>query len=300
MSNKIHIGPAGWSYKDWEGVVYPKKPGAKFDPLAYLARFFDTIEINSSFYRPPTASTTKSWVRRVVPNPDFTFTAKLHRVFTHERGKATTEDEKAFREGINPLAEAGKLGALLFQFPWSFKNTAEERAYLASLIERFREYPLVIEVRHASWNTAATYEALENWDVGICNIDQPIFKRSVRPAALTTSPVGYVRLHGRNYQNWFREKAPRDERYNYLYSIDELEPWIARIRAVAKQTKDTYVITNNHFLGKAIVNALEIKSTLEERQVPAPLPLFQKYPRLRDSATPELAPVKSGEQNLFS
>src|SRR5215204_7057458 len=98
---RIHIGPAGWSYKDWKGVVYPHKAGSKLDPLSYLAQFFDTIEINSSFYRPPTPSTTKSWARRVAANPAFTFTAKLHRVFTHERGKATANDDKAFREGIN-------------------------------------------------------------------------------------------------------------------------------------------------------------------------------------------------------
>ncbi|MGH9958543.1 MAG: DUF72 domain-containing protein [Pyrinomonadaceae bacterium] len=300
MAAKIHIGPAGWSYKDWEGVVYPKKPGSKFDPLAYLARFFNTIEVNSSFYRPPTASTTRFWSTRVAVNPDFRFTAKLHRIFTHERGKATAEDEKEFRKGIDPLAESGKLGALLLQFPWSFKNTDEERLYLVRLISRFKDYPLVIEVRHASWNTPGIYEELENLNVAVCNIDQPIFKRSIRPAALTTSRVGYVRLHGRNYQNWFREKAPRDERYNYLYSVDELDPWIVRIKEVAKRTNETYVITNNHFLGKAVVNALEIKSAVEERRVPAPQPLFQKYPRLKDSAAPEQEASEARGQRLFS
>src|SRR5258706_13169035 len=104
MSSNIKIGPAGWSYKDWEGVVYPQKPGAKFDPLAYLARFFDTIEINSSFYRPPTPKTTRSWVSRVADNQNFIFTAKLHRVFTHERGQATAKEEKEFRDGIELLA----------------------------------------------------------------------------------------------------------------------------------------------------------------------------------------------------
>lgn len=284
MSTKIRTGPAGWSYKDWEGVVYPQKPGSKFDPLAYLARFFDTIEINSSFYRPPTASTTSSWAKRVTHNPDFTFTAKLHRIFTHERGTATAEDERAFRVGMDVLADAGRLGAILVQFPWSFKNSDEDRLYLTKLINRFNDYPLVIEIRHASWNTPAIYEELSELGVGVCNIDQPIFKKSIRPAALTTSPVGYVRLHGRNYQNWFREQAPRDERYNYLYSIEELDPWITRIREVAKQAKETYVITNNHFLGKAVVNALEIKSVLEEERVPAPPPLVDKYPRLKKSA----------------
>ena len=289
----IRIGPAGWSYKDWEGIVYPEKPGKKFDPLEYLSRYFDTIEINSSFYRPPTASTTKSWANRVAANKDFVFTAKLHRVFTHERGKATAEDEKLFREGMDVLAKADRIGSVLLQFPWSFKNTPDDRIYLAQLLERFADYPLVVEVRHTSWNNEEVYEWLQERGVGVCNIDQPVFKRSIRPAALTTSPIGYVRLHGRNYQNWFREQAPRDERYNYLYSLDELDPWIARIKEVAKNTRETYVITNNHFRGQAVVNAVEIKAALAEKPVPAPEPLFKVYPRLSESATSQNKPDDS-------
>ena len=291
----IRIGPAGWSYKDWEGVVYPQKPGKNFDPLEYLARFFNTIEINSSFYRSPTPSTTEAWVRRVEKNKEFTFTAKLHRVFTHERGKATREDEKAFRDGVEPLVKAAKLGAVLLQFPWSFKNTDEDRVYLTQLLERFREYPLVLEVRHTSWNNEHIYEWLEERAVGICNIDQPVFSRSIRPAAVTTSPVGYIRMHGRNYQDWFRDKAGRDERYNYLYTLDELDPWLDRIKQVAKHTRETYVITNNHFRGQAVVNAVEIKAALEEERVPAPEPLFQHYKRLEESATHE-----GGSLSLFN
>jgi len=290
----IRIGPAGWSYKDWEGTVYPQKPGKNFDPLEYLARYFNTIEINSSFYRPPTASTTKAWVERVARNNEFTFTAKLHRLFTHERSKATAADEKEFHSGMAPLLKAEKLGALLLQFPWSFKNTVEDRIYLAELLEKFREYPLVLEVRHASWNTAAMYEWLAERDVGICNIDQPVFSKSIRPAALSTSPVGYIRMHGRNYQNWFRDKAPRDERYNYLYSFDELDPWLKRIKEVAEQTRETYVITNNHFRGQAVVNAVEIEAALKEKLIPAPESLFAIYPRLTESATREAA-----DQTLF-
>jgi uncharacterized protein YecE (DUF72 family) len=298
-SENIRIGPAGWSYKDRNGIVYPKTPGAKFDPLAYLANYFDTIEINSSFYRPPAATTAKSWAKRVAQNPDFVFTAKLHRVFTHERGKATIEDEKLFREGIQPLAEAGKLGTLLIQFPWSFKNSDDDRVYLFSLLDQFKDYPLVIEVRHSSWNTPAVLETLEEAGVGICNIDQPLFSKSIRPAALTTSPVGYVRLHGRNYQNWFREQAPRDERYNYLYAPEELEPWLARIRGIAGETRETYVITNNHFRGKAVVNAIELKAILEAQPVPAPPPLVLEYPRLAESVVSDESP-DSREPNLFN
>lgn len=287
MSNRIRVGPAGWSYKDWEGIVYPHKPGSKFDPLEYLARFFDTIEINSSFYRPFTAATAKSWAKRVADARDFMFTAKLHRVFTHERGKATAADEKAVREGMDALAAAGALGAVLVQFPWSFKNTDDERLYLSRLLDRFKDYPLVLEVRHSSWNNPQIHEWLDELEVGICNVDQPLFARSIKPAAETTSQIGYVRLHGRNYQDWFREKAPRDDRYNYLYSIDELEPWITRIKEIAAKTKESYVITNNHFRGQAVVNALEIKSTLKEQRVAAPAPLFERYPALADSAMPE-------------
>lgn len=296
---KIRVGPAGWSYKDWEGLVYPQKPGAKFDPLEYLARFFDTIEINSSFYRPFTPSTANSWARRVAEATDFTFTAKLNRVFTHERGKATEADEKEVREGMDALRSKGKLGAMLIQFPWSFKNTDEDRVYLMKLLDRFKEYPLVLEIRHSSWNNPQIYEWLEELGVGICNIDQPLFTKSVKPAALTTSQVGYVRLHGRNYEDWFREKAPRDDRYNYLYSVDELEPWITRIKEMAAKTKESYVITNNHFRGQAVVNALEIKATLEEERVVAPAPLFQNYPALIDSAIPEPEAAEA-EPKLFS
>lgn len=298
MTNKIRIGPAGWSYKDWEGVVYPQKPGAKFDSLEYLARFFNTIEINSSFYRPFTVAVAKSWAGRVAAAADFTFTAKLYRVFTHERGKATDADETQVRAGMDALAAAGKLGAVLLQFPWSFKNTDEERVYLTKLLARFREYPLVVEVRHSSWNNPQIYEWLEELGVGVCNVDQPLFEKSVKPAAVTTSPIGYVRLHGRNYQDWFREKAPRDDRYNYLYSPDELEPWIARIKEIAKKTKESYVITNNHFRGQAVVNALEMKAVLNERHVEAPAPLFQKYPELSNSAVPEVRERKD-EPLLF-
>jgi uncharacterized protein YecE (DUF72 family) len=290
----IRVGPAGWSYKDWEGLVYPQKPGKSFDPLEYLARFFDTIEINSSFYRPPVPTTTKSWATRVAANKNFVFTAKLHRLFTHERGKATKKDEKEYRQGMDVLAKAGRLGAVLLQFPWSFKNSSEDRVYLGKLLEKFSDYPLVVEVRHASWNTPEVYEWLEERGVGICNIDQPIFKKSIRPQALTTSPVGYVRLHGRNYKDWFREKAPRDERYNYLYSIDELDPWLTRIKEVAKETRETYVVTNNHFRGQAVVNAIEIEAAIKEKRVPAPEPLFKEYPRLIESAVPD-----EGKDKLF-
>ena len=157
----------------------------------------------------------------------------------------------------------------------------------------------MVEVRQSSWNNAQIYEWLEELGVGICNVDQPLFAKSIKPAAVATSQIGYVRLHGRNYQDWLREKAPRDDRYNYLYSLEELEPWITRIKEVAAKTKESYVIANNHFRGQAVVNALEMKATLTEQRIPAPAPLFQKYPGLRDSAVPEDEDIET-EPRLFS
>jgi len=293
VKHTIRVGPAGWSYKDWNGIVYPPRLGSKFDPLEYLATYFDTIEINSSFYRPPAASSSRAWAKRVTHNRNFRFTAKLYQRFTHDRGQATQEDEKVFREGIDPLVEAGKFGALLLQFPWSFKNTEGERDYLAGLLDRFSDYPLVVELRHASWNEPAIYQSFERRGVGFCNIDQPLFARSIKPSARTTSRVGYVRLHGRNYENWFRANAAPHDRYNYLYSLDELDSWVNKIKKVSMQSEESYVVTNNHFRGKGVVNALEIKAMLEGDKVPGPALLIGEYPRLKESI------IASGQKDLF-
>ncbi len=283
----ILIGPAGWSYADWRGRVYPESAGTKFDTLAFVAKYFDTVEINSSFYYPPKPETARAWLERTKHNPNFVFTAKLHKVFTHRRERLTDKDEGAFREGIDPLAEAGKLGAVLIQFPWSFKNEGDERSYLTQLVERFKAYPLVVELRHESWNHPRILQTLEDLGVGLCDIDQPLFADSIKPAAEVTSPVGYIRLHGRNYQNWFREEANVLERYDYLYSRDELGPWINRIREVAGKAKQTFVITNNHARGQSLVNAFEILAELEEERVPGPAKLIETYPRLSESVEPD-------------
>ena len=277
----IRVGTAGWNYKDWEGIVYPKPRPRGFDELAYLARYFDATEINSSYYGAPRPTAAKKWVESVAQNQCFQFTAKLFHSFTHER-KPAANDEKEFKEGIAPIAEAGRLGALLLQFPWSFRQTPENRKYLIDLHQRCREYPLVVEVRHASWAEPGVLELLAELDIGVCNIDQPLFKLSTNPGAEATSGIGYIRLHGRNYRTWFAEKVSVRERYDYLYSIDELEPWVERVKTVAARTKDTYAMSNNHNLGKATVNALELTSILKGKPVPAPPTLIQTYPELKD------------------
>ena len=275
----IRIGPAGWSYKDWEGIVYPKPAPRGFDRLGYIAQYFSTVEINSSYYGAPKPNSAKSWVESVQHSEVFRFTAKILHTFTHERN-ATKEDERDVKAGMEPLVEAGRLGALLLQFPWSFKNTPENVQYLSRLHGQFREYPLVLEVRHASWIEDSILDLLAELGIGFCNIDQPLFHRSVKPSALTTSKVGYVRLHGRNYQNWFSAKANVRERYDHLYSLDDLEPWAARVKQVAKDAEDVYAVTNNHNVGKAAVNALDLVELLQQ-PIKWPETLAEAYPDRR-------------------
>ena len=282
----IRVGPAGWSYKDWAGIVYPKRKPAGFHEATYLAEYFDTIELNVSFYRPVPAATANQWIERIAHNARFVFTAKLWREFTHTHN-LSSENEKIFRPGMEALRDAGRLGALLAQFPWSFKNTAENLAYLNRVIERFRDFPLVLEVRHSSWDKPEVYSWLAERNVGFCNIDQPIIGRSLKPDQRATSPVGYIRLHGRNYAEWFRERSEGEggeQRYNYLYRQEELEPWLERIRNVAQAGDSTFVIANNHFEGKAIVNALQLIHALTKRPVAVPPALVDHYSELQPIA----------------
>ena len=280
--HRTRVGLAGWSYKDWAGIVYPRPKPAGFHEAKFLAEYFDTIELNVTFYRPVTAATARGWMRLVAANPDFLFTAKLWRTFTHDRD-LSAENEREFRPAMETLRDEGKLGALLAQFPWSFKNSRESFAYLDALIARFRDFPLVVEVRHSSWDTPDVYSWLGERNVGICNIDQPIIGRSIKPGEHLTAPVGYVRLHGRNYNEWFREVDEdhgSERRYDYLYSQEELQPWANRIRHISGEARNTFVITNNHYLGKGVVNALELIHILTNKPVNAPAPLVEHYPAL--------------------
>jgi uncharacterized protein YecE (DUF72 family) len=285
----IRVGTAGWDYPDWQGVVYPKPKPKGFDPLAYLAQYFTTIEINSTFYRPAQATVARSWAKRVAGNRDFRFTAKLWRRFTHERDTAWSRDDvKAARQALDVLHEEERLGAVLLQFPWSFRRTDDNREWLADLFRAFGHLPLVLEVRHASWAAAEVLEWLGGSGVGLVNVDQPQFSNSLRPAAHATAAVGYVRLHGRNYREWFRKSAGRDARYDYLYTAKELAPWVERIREVGRRAREVYAVTNNHHLGKAAVNAEMLESMLREDQVLSPPVLFERYQR-------ELAPYARPE-----
>jgi len=276
----IRAGPAGWSYPDSRGHVYPADVPSKFDALAFLSDYFDTIEVNATFYRPQPRKTYASWVRRVAPNAEFRFAVKLWQRFTHERTEPwTSDDVRLVTDGLETLAEAGRLGALLAQFPWSFKPSKEARGWLRALAGDFAAWPVVIEVRHGDWAGREHLDFLRDLGVGFANIDQPVIGRSIEPSAEATSAVAYVRFHGRNYAHWFAENESSAERYDYLYSAEELAPWVDRIRALqaAPGVADVYVVTNNHFEGKGPANALMIRAMLEGRSVRAPATLCDAY-----------------------
>jgi uncharacterized protein YecE (DUF72 family) len=232
----IFVGTAGFSYKDWEGMVYPadlKK--RKIHPLEYLAQFFDCCEINTSFYGHIRPNVGKSWCEKTAAvNPNFQFTGKLFQGFTHiQRGAkspspfrltVSPNEESLAREGLDSIASEGRLGAVLVQFPVSFKNADDTRDYLFSLVRKFNQYPLVLEIRHESWNDPDILARLAEEGVGFCNIDQPRLGKSLRGTAHVTAPAGYVRLHGRNYKEWFQAEN-RNDHYKYPYKPKELEGW---------------------------------------------------------------------------
>ncbi len=277
MTARVRAATAGWHYPDWDGIVYPRPASNR---LAYLSRYLQAVEINVTFYRPPRKENLLRWLSDTAAAADFRFTAKLWRGFTHTREADPGREGKEWEKGMALLLESGRLGALLAQFPYSFHRRAENTAYLKRLKERFADWPLVAEFRHRSWAREEVFGFLRDEGIGFCNIDQPPVSYSLPPTAVVTAPTAYVRLHGRNAANWFREDAGRDERYDYLYPEEELEEWVGRINSLKEAAAAVYVIANNHFRGQAVCNCLELRSRLEGGPVAVPDALAVYYPRL--------------------
>ena len=303
---EIRIGTAGWSYPSgrgsWNGLFYPRKgssAGRGFDELAFYAEHFDTVEVNSTFYRMPDPSMTRRWIARTPAG--FLFSVKLFRGFTHQdrtgqpprRRPLGVEplDVDLFRKGLAPIGDAGKLGAVLAQFPASFKRDADTVDHLGALLRAFGDLPIAVELRHRSWSDSGrdTAMLLGESRAAWVRIDEPKFKSSIRetlePAA---TEFTYTRLHGRNAESWWQPKAAED-RYDYLYSRAELEPFAESARAEGQRGKKTYVYLNNHFAAKAVANATVLKAELD-------LPITGDYPPEMVARYPELTglvPVSS-------
>jgi uncharacterized protein YecE (DUF72 family) len=298
----IRVGTSGWSYPSgkgrWNGIFYPAQPSRrprgtpKFDELAFYAEHFNTVEVNSSFYRVPAVSAVTKWAERTPA--DFEFSLKLYQKFTHPDmfAKATGGDPAAlgrkdvdeFRAAIAPLAEADKLGALLAQFPASFKNEPESRAYLAWLLKSFREYPVAVELRHRSWSEqpAETAALLAEFEAALAQIDEPKFRTSIRQNLLpNVKSFYYLRLHGRNAAQWWKHDSSED-RYNYLYSAGELEPFAEAAQAASREVRKAYLYANNHFSAKSVANAAILKTQLGQKlEGEYPAGFVEEYPDLK-------------------
>jgi uncharacterized protein YecE (DUF72 family) len=294
--NRVRVGTSGWSYPSgegtWNGIFYPEKKSKGFDDLSFYARHFDTVEVNSTFYRVPAIQTTRDWAKRTPK--DFEFSLKLFQKFTHPdmfhkaTGKDPAEidrkDVDEFRAALDPLASAGKLGALLAQFPPSFKNEPGSRDYLAWLLHVFREYPMAVELRHRSFSDdpAETMGLLAGHGAALVQIDEPKFKTSIRQDLLpNVKTFYYLRLHGRNAAQWWKHDKSED-RYNYLYTEAELEPFVEAAEEASREVKKAYMYANNHFSAKSVANAATIKHKLgQELPGEYPEPFVQRYPDLK-------------------
>ena len=300
MSNghRILIGTSGFSYPDWHGTFYPQDfKKWKIHELEFLSEFFDFCEINSSFYRPVSPAVALKWCQYVSNNKEFQFTAKLTEVFSHAPGrvkkesssaetiKYTAQDVDDAKKGFDPIANAGRLGALLLQFPISFKYTEGNWDHLTDVLHIFREYPMAVEVRHKSWADPLVLKALEQENVAFCNIDQTRLGETLEGTQYITAPIAYLRLHGRN-KEWFTAKN-RDTRYDYLYSKESLQKIKGKIENMAAKANTTFVAANNHPRAQAAANAVELKSRLSGKKVKAPETLMKTYPRLEEFAVSE-------------
>jgi uncharacterized protein YecE (DUF72 family) len=294
----LHIGPAGWSYDDSKGIVYPDA-GGKFDVLGYVSQFYNTLEVNVSFYRFVTKRMSDSWVRRVADPEHFLFTYKLNQRFTHSRAERYSPQEvREFKDGLAPAVEAGMLGALLAQFPWSFRYDDEAVGYLKRIKYDFGEYPVAVEVRHRTWEQPDAAAELRDLGLNLCMVDQPPMASNMRPLDVTTGPIAYVRLHGRNAAKWFADDIEPWERYDYFYPPEQLAEVARHVRKVAESADRIFVIANNHYKGQGAANALQLRHMLTEELVDVPPTMAKQYPDLAKIAKPPPAPTRE-EGQLF-
>jgi uncharacterized protein YecE (DUF72 family) len=258
MASRILVGTSGYSYDDWVGRFYPEGT-ARQDFLSLYAREFSVVELNFSYYQQPNPRTLDRMLS--VTTPDFSFTLKAHRSMTHEIGETWERDIDVFRAGIQPLVDAGRLAAVLLQFPYSFAYTAESRSRLSTLCGKLDGLPLAVEFRKSEWLREAVLEGLRERGVALVSVDEPALPKLLPPITETTGGFGYVRFHGRNKEAWWT--GDNASRYDYLYDSSELGEWVQRIRAIIERVPVLLLFFNNHWRGNAAQNAREMRLLLQ-------------------------------------
>jgi uncharacterized protein YecE (DUF72 family) len=253
----VLIGTSGYSYADWVGPFYPQGLH-KSEYLSFYAAEFPVVELNFSYYTQPSASTLERMIEKTPE--DFRFAVKAHQSLTHKVDEDFPKEARRFREGIRPLAEAGRLAAVLLQFPYSFHYTPECRRHLQRVCESFADLPKAVEFRGSEWQRDSVYRGLREVQTALVNVDEPRLPKLPRPSEVVSSDLAYLRLHGRNADNWW--KGDNVSRYDYLYSSGELSEWLPMIERMLAKSRLLLVIFNNHSRGQAIRNARELQGLL--------------------------------------
>jgi len=258
----IHIGTSGFSYEDWVGPFYPEGT-PRGDFLEHYAEQFDCNEVNYTYYRMPNASTLAAMSAKTPP--DFQFVIKANREMTHEgadvEGGARAAVFEEFVAALDPLREEGKFGCVLAQFPYGFGLSQPNVDYLKRFRRLMHGVPVVVEFRNDAWLRDEMFAFLREAGFGYCCVDQPQIKGLLPPRVEATSGIGYVRFHGRNAEKWHNHEHAW-ERYDYLYSREELQEWAPKVQSLAQQTEETYVFFNNHYNAQAVQNAQDFADLL--------------------------------------
>ena len=257
--HRVLVGTSGYSYDDWVGPFYPQGT-ARQDFLSLYAREFPVVELNFSYYQQPNRRTLDRML--AATTADFSFALKAHKSMTHEIGESWEKDIEAFRAGIQPLVDAGRLAAVLLQFPYSFAYTTESRSRLATLCGKLEGLPLAVEFRKSDWLREQVFEGLRQRGVSLVSVDEPSLPKLLPPTTETTGRLGYVRFHGRNKEAWWT--GDNASRYDYLYNKDELEEWVQRIRLIMERVPVLLLFFNNHWRGNAAQNAREMRLLLQQ------------------------------------
>jgi len=252
---KYIIGTSGYSFKDWAGVFYP--PGVRAgDMLRHYVQHFETVELNFSYYRMPTASMLASMADKA---PDgFTFWIKANQETTHKHNRAVADQ---FIEALEPLASQDKLAGVLMQFPQSFHRTVDNRKYLAATLEDFASVPIAVEFRHHSWTAPATADGLRRRGVTLVIPDVPELDGLYRSGPAATSSTGYLRLHSRDASKWY---GGGPERYDWNYTTEAIEELLEFWSDTAEQVDKVYTFFNNCHRGQAAQNAEAMRKILQQ------------------------------------
>jgi uncharacterized protein YecE (DUF72 family) len=254
----ICLGTSGFSYKDWVGGFYPAGMPQR-DWLSFYSREFNTCEINSTYYALPSRAALESMVAKT--GEGFLFVLKANQEMTHQREDSARICE-AFRQVLDPVVKAGKLGCVLAQFPYSFDFNRNNWEYLFQLKKNLEGFPLVVEFRNARWLKVDVFQWLRQQDIGFCCVDEPQLPNLLPPIAEATSKIGYVRFHGRNKDKWWQHNEAY-ERYDYTYKPEELTEWLPKIKKLAGATEKTFVFANNHWRGQSVNTIRQLQLMLD-------------------------------------